>query len=468
MIEELLSHTGTAFVVAEWLIRLGMLIIVPLRRTPEATRSWLLLIFFLPVPGLLLYLAIGRPRFPEWRRERFGRLAPFFARLVEQLDAVGAPGTDALPALAAKLGGMPAVGGNAIAFLEDYDDTIERLVRDIDAARSHVRILAYIFADDATGRKVIAALARATTRGVDCHVLVDPIGSHAWIRHTLDRLQAAHVEVREALPFRLWRNRTRRDMRNHRKIFLIDGAVGYVGSQNIVDKNFRLGVTNRELVVRMTGPAVAEMTAVFLADWYLETEILLADTTEVPPPTGECTAQLLPSGATYPLEGFQTLLIWQVHAARERMMITSPYFIPDEGLLGALRTAVLRGVEIDLIVSAIVDQPFVSLAQRSYYDDLLRAGVRIHLFRTFLLHAKNVSVDGNLAVVGSSNIDIRSFELNEEVSLLLYDKASVEELERIQRAYIANSDPIDLETWRRRPGSRKLAENVARLVSPLL
>jgi cardiolipin synthase len=468
MIDELLTHIGTAYFIFEWLIRLVMLIIVPLRRTPEATRSWLLLIFFLPVPGLLLYLAIGRPNFPEWRRERFRGLNPFFARLVERLDAVAARKEEPLPDLAGKLGGMPAVHGNEIAFLDDYDGTIDRLVRDIDGARLHVRLLVYIFADDATGRKVVDALARASARGVACHVLVDPIGSHAWLRSTLDALRAAGVEVREALPVRLWRKRTRRDMRNHRKIFLIDGTIGYVGSQNIVAKDFRKGVTNHELVVRIAGPAVAEMTAVFLADWYLETEMLLADEIDVPPPAGACTVQLLPSGATYPLEGFQTLLIWQVHAARERMMITSPYFIPDEGLLGALRTAVLRGVEIDLIVSAIADQPFVSLAQRSYYDDLLAAGVRIHLFRKFLLHAKNVSVDGGLAIVGSSNIDIRSFELNEEVSLLLYDRPSVEELERIQLAYIADSDLLDLETWRRRPGIYKLGENVARLVSPLL
>ncbi|MDI1294751.1 MAG: phospholipase D-like domain-containing protein [bacterium] len=466
MTASILPESGSLYYIVEWLIRLAMLVMVPLRRTPEATRSWLLLIFFLPLPGLLLYLAIGRPRFPLWRAARFKQTLALITDTVQRLPLIANP--PSVASLAYALGGLPAVEGNAVTFLDDYDGMIDRLIEDIDHAQAHVRILVYIFADDATGRRVAAALARAVARGLSVHVLVDPVGSRPWMKATLNMLRAQGIQVREALPLHWLRDRTRRDMRNHRKLFLIDGIIGYAGSQNIVDKDFRPGIENRELVARVEGPVVAEMTATFLSDWFLETEAMLADSIAIPSSAGAATAQILPSGANYPLQGFQTVLVRQLQRATRRVIITSPYFIPDEGLLGAMRTAVMSGVHVDLIVSAVVDQRLVSLAQRSYYDDLLRSGISIHLFRNYLLHAKNVSIDGEIAIIGSSNVDMRSFQLNEEVSLLLFDRQSIATLERIQSAYIANSDPLQLDSWQRRSRGQKVAENIARLVSPLL
>jgi cardiolipin synthase len=460
---------GTGYLIVEWIIRIGMTLVVPFRRSPGATRSWLLLIYFLPVPGALFYAAIGRPKFPQWRTERFANLSGFYDRLRTRLTpAVRADGFEESAALVQRVGGMPKVGGNAVELIDDYDDVFDRLIRDIDGARFHVRILVYLFANDATGMKVIEALGRAKARGVDCHVLIDPVGSYKWLKGTRRDLQAAGIEIREALPFRLLRRRTRRDMRNHRKLFLIDGIIGYAGSQNIVAKDFRPGVTNHELVARVTGPIVAEMTGAFMADWYLETEVMLEEDIALPPTIGNVTAQLLPSGADYKCEGFQTFLVWKIHRAERHVLITTPYLIPDEDLLSAMRTAVLRGVVVDLVVSAIADQKLVNLAQRSYYQELLDGGVRIHRFRNFLLHAKNVSIDGSVAVIGSSNVDIRSFQLNEEVSLVLYGRDAVEPLEAIQRGYLNASDPVEAARWKRRPALHKVGENIARLVSPLL
>lgn len=467
----LLPTLGEAYYVLEWLIRLAMLAVIPFRRSPAATTSWLLLIFFLPLLGLLLFLAIGAPRFPRWRTARFRLLHPFFKRTANRLEQA-APPASSNPAdisnLALRLGYLPASGGNAVELLEDYDTTVDRLIADIDGARRHVRILAYIFADDRTGMKVIAALQRATQRGVSCHVLFDPVGSHKWRKRVQRRLEEAGVSVRAALPFRLLRARTRRDMRNHRKLFVIDGEIGYAGSQNVVSRDFRPGVVNRELVARVRGPAVAAMNAVFLGDWYLETQDLLEPDPAIPETAGPSTLQILPSGADYPLESFQALLTWQVGEARREVVIVTPYLIPDEGLLAALRTAVLRGVKVRIIVSTVVDQWLVRLAQDSYYDELLRSGVSIYGYRHELLHAKNVRIDGRLGIVGSSNVDIRSFQLNQEVSLLLLDPESVEQLANIQHRYLAQSDVISRKEWRRRSGLRKLAENGARLVSPLL
>jgi cardiolipin synthase len=257
-------------------------------------------------------------------------------------------------------------------------------------------------------------------------------------------------------------------MRNHRKLFLVDGRIGYAGSQNIVAKDFRRGVVNRELVLRATGPIVAEMEALFVADWFLETEEMLDEAPAIPKAAGEAVLQLLPSGADFRLEGFETLLTWQLHRACTRVVMVTPYLIPDDDLIAAMRTAVARGVEVDLVVSGVVDQRLVNLAQCSYYDELLAAGVRIYRYPDELLHAKNVSVDGRLGICGSSNVDIRSFQLNEEVSLLLLDRNSIAALERVQEAYLALGERMDLARWRDRSRLRRTGEAIARLVSPLL
>lgn len=466
-----MSNFESLYYALEWAVRIGALIVVPLRRKPVASAGWLLLIFFLPIPGVLLFLAIGRPTFPNWRNERFRALQPYFQGVAARLRESGPLGLGpaaALSVLGENLGHLPAVGGNAIELIDDYDGAIARLISDIAAARHHVSILVYIFADDPVGQRVVAVLRDAVARGVRCRVMLDPVGSRQWVRGTENALRAAGVETREALPFRLWRGRTRRDMRNHRKLFVIDGQIGYTGSQNIVAKDFQPGVINRELVVRVTGPAVAAMAAIIEGDWFLETGSGPGEGPAIPAHTGDAVLQLLPSGANYALEGFETMLVWQLHQARERAIVVSPYFIPDESVLGAMRTAAARGVAVDVVVSAVVDQRLVNLAQSSYYDDLLASGVRVYLFRDFLLHAKNISIDGSVAIVGSSNIDLRSFQLNEEVSLVLIDKKSVAGVEAIQCDYVARSEQLDLATWRSRPAWCKIVENIARLLSPLL
>jgi cardiolipin synthase len=461
---------GIVYEVLEWTIRIGALVVIPFKRKATAT-AWLLFLFLLPVPGLLLFLAIGQPRFPRWRTERFKKLRPFFDSVSRALRAAKAARLGSVAdtaGLASRLGAFPPVAGNTIELIDDYDGLIRRLIDDIDTAKHTVRLLIYIFADDDTGQSVISSLGRAVQRGVRCEVLLDPVGSRQWVAGTIKALRREGVSTREALPFHWLRGRTRRDMRNHRKLFVIDGVIGYAGSQNIVAKDFRPGVVNRELVARMTGPIVSALEAVILIDWCLETRETPPKSLPVPAKRGSGVLQLLPSGADYPLEGFQTLLVWQLHEARKRAFIVSPYFIPDQDVVSALQTAAARGVKVDIVVSQVVDQRLVNLAQRSYYDELLACGVRIHEYRDHLLHAKNVSVDGEMGIIGSSNVDLRSFQLNEEVSLLLLDRSSVASLESIQRRYLKHADTLDLEQWRRRTRPAMLAENLARLAAPLL
>ncbi len=459
----------TVWYVVEWLIRLGAIGVVPIRRSPAAAASWLLLILFFPIGGLFLYLVIGRPTFSPARDRRWRAIRPFFGDTAAAMEREAGGGGGAVGAFAQTLGRLPCVGGNAVELIDDYDDVVDRLVADIEGAIASVDLLVYIFADDQIGQRVAAALERATARGVQCRVIFDPVGSRLWRRGTLRLLATTGAKVREALPAHLLRRKGRADMRNHRKLFVIDGRIGYAGSQNLVAKDFRPGVVNRELVVRTAGPIVAAMQSVIDGDWQIEGRSA-PDPAPVSIPEAEGTSrlQLLPSGADFPLEGFKTLLVWLLHRATRHAVLVTPYFVPDDDVVNAMRSAAARGVIVDLVVSAVVDQRIVHLAQCSYFEELLVGGVRIHRYRDYLLHAKNVAIDGAIGIVGSSNVDLRSFQLNEEVSLLLHDSGEIQRLEAIQSAYIKASDPIDLAVWRARPRFRRLFENIARIMSPLL
>jgi cardiolipin synthase A/B len=476
-----LTSAGTwavLYLFSEWAIRLGMLIVVPFRRSPDAAKGWLLLVFFLPWPALVLYFLIGRPTYPRWRHERFlrlpGVLEPVRTRLAQSPHFFRPELPHALAqaaTLVENLGQLTTRGGNNVDLLADYNGAIDRLVADIQQAQNHVHLLYYIFADDPTGRKVAAALAEAVKRHVKCRVLIDALGSRRWARAMIRQLTAAGVSVERVLPVHFLRRQSARaDLRNHRKIAVIDGRIGYTGSQNLVDAAFKPGITYEEMVVRVTGPVVLQLQALFAADWFLETEEVL-DTAEIfpePDVTGTVAAQVLPSGPDYPATNAQRLIVALVHGARTRVVITTPYFIPDEALLQALGTAVLRGVEVHVVVSLLADQLLVGLAQRSYYSELLGAGVHIHRYRDKFLHAKHLSIDDHVALIGSSNMDIRSFVLNAEVSLVLYDADAASRLRIEQERYFAGAELMSLAEWKKRSLLTKVCENVARLVSPLL
>jgi cardiolipin synthase len=462
----------------EWVIRLTMLVVVPFRRTPAAAKGWLLLIFFEPWIGLLLYLLIGRARLPRWQREQFAKLPQALAGVVGRLakhpnifhPEVGPAMSQAVD-LAETLGGSPILGGNAVELLVEYDDTLARLAADIDSAENHVHLLFYILADDDATAPVIEALGRAAKRGVRCRVLADAIGSRSGLRTLHPRLRPLGVEIQEMLPVSLlpWR-KARVDLRNHRKIAIIDGEVGYTGSQNLVAAKFKTGLSYEDLMVRVTGPVVLELQYIFAADWFVETNQVLDGETEFPCPkiVGGVPAQALASGPAFPTQNNQRLFVALVHGARKRIVLTTPYFIPDEPLLQAMQTAALRGVEVHLVVSEKGDHFLVSLAQESYYEELLEAGVQIHLYRRNFLHAKHLSVDNAVAVIGSSNLDIRSFALNAEVMLMLYDPGVAARLAAEQERYFAHARLLTLEGWHARPFRSKFAENLARLLSPLL
>ena len=466
------------YLLSEWVIRLAMLLYVPQRRSAAASRTWLLFIFLLPWPGLVLYALVGRIRLPEWRRKLQAQAAFQIEKAQAQIGKriILEPDLSAqlriIPQQARKLGSFETFAGNALEFLRDYDGSIDRLIKDIDSAKKHVHLLTYIYRTDATGKKVTEALKRAAQRGVDCRVLLDAVGSRIALERLGPELRAAGVEVRSMLPVGLFRrNAARFDLRNHRKVIVIDGCIGFIGSQNIADPVFVQNYPNEELIARVTGPIVSQLQAVFLADHYLETEEAL-DREELFPDldsTGDSIAQLVPSGPGYGQENGRDLIISMLYEARTRVVIVTPYFVPDEPFLQAMRAAARReNVRVHLVLSKHANQLITQFAQRSYYDDLLEAGIEIHLYHPHFLHAKLLTIDDEIVLVGSTNMDIRSFALNAEINLLIYDRKVVESVKKIQESYFANSELLTLEAWRRRSALAKIAQNTARLMDSFL
>ncbi len=465
---------GSWLLLLDWLIRLAALFWIPTRTTPGAARSWLLLVGFVPLLGLPAYLLFGHP----WlSRDRIRRQAEASQVIREEQSLQGAlrwqPHADTAIAevvpLVERQGDFMPVRGNAVDLLADYDDSLASLIADIDQAEERVHLLYYLMFDDAVGDAIAEALQRAAARGVQCRLLLDAVGAKRGLRAYRKRLLARDVDVRAMLPGGLrWRRSGRMDLRNHRKIAVIDNKVGYIGSQNLADAGFVPGHPNRELVARVRGPAVAHLEAVFASDWYMETGQRLDVLADVPVCSDDIPTQLLPSGPAYPFSNARDAVNALIHLARRRIVLVTPYFVPDEATLSALRIAALSGVDVQLILSASNNQRLTAWAQEAYYDELLRSGVRIALYEPHFLHAKHLSVDDDIALLGSINLDIRSFALNAEIGLLCYDASLVRQLRGIEDGYLRHSRPLELAQWRRRATWRRSREGIARLADALM
>lgn len=484
----LFQNIGTIWLISEWVIRIGALFIVPRNRKPTAGTSWLLFIFFFPLLGMLVFLFLGNPKLPKSRRHAQKTLNTFIAKTVKlfqktrdskKLLSASAPDKyKPIARLSETLSHLPVFDGNKITVLPEYDEVIKSIAKDIDRAKHFVHLEYFIFFMDDVTMPVFDAIERAVKRGVIVRVLYDSFSTRrykGW-KDTIKRLKSDGVHVQPMLPLRFpGKGYVRPDLRNHRKLVVIDANTGYTGSQNMIQRNYHRkdSLYYDELVVRLQGPVVLQLGATFISDWYSETGKLLdykdmGTTADDIKGYGNSLAQILPSGPGFDDENNLKLFTSLIHLAEKRVVITNPYFVPDDALTNALTSATKRGVEVIMINSEVMDQWMVGHAQRSFYEVLLEAGVKIYLYKApILLHSKFITIDDDLATVGSSNLDIRSFLLDLEVTLICYDPKVVKELKKVQDTYLARSKLIHLKQWRARPTRQHLQDNIARLTAAL-
>ena len=503
-----------AFFILDYTIKILAVGFVPEGRRPSSSTAWLLAILLIPFLGLPLFFLMGSPFINRRRHEVYknanAQLNDAQKQLPDMPPHLGQSREVAsVIALNRRLTGFPAVIGDQRGLLADYDQAIKRMAEVIDTATDYVHVQVYIQSWDETTDVFYQALADAVARGVKVRLLFDQIGSvkYPGYRKLGKRLDAIGVDWHLMLPLQPWKWRFRRpDLRNHRKIIVVDGKVGFMGSLNLIDRSYRIRKNVRarrqwiDYMVELAGPIVTSMESVFAIDWYLESdEVLdpekqpsstqsaaLAQSDTLAPPAALThpesihdanVVQMIPSGPGYSSEPNLRMFNQVVHHAKNRLVLCSPYFIPDESLLEAVTSAAFRGVRVELYVSERADQFMVHHAQSSYYQTLLEAGVHIYQFPApYVLHSKFALADPQdnhcegihaVGMLGSSNMDMRSFGLNYESTLFVVSGSLIDALNELAATYRSVSRPLTLEEWEKRGFFRRYIDNVMRLTSAL-
>ncbi|MGL9769289.1 MAG: cardiolipin synthase [Sodalis sp. (in: enterobacteria)] len=470
-----------------WFLIAGVTLRVMMkRRAVPSAMAWLLVIYILPIMGIITYLLFGELNLGKRRAERSKGLWSSTTKWIEDLKnyrrIFASENSDvarALFQLCEHRQGMGGLKGNQMQLLTNSDDALRTLVRDIALAQNNIELVFYIWQTGGLVDKVADALMAAAHRGVHCRLMLDSAGSIDFFRSPYPAvMRAAGVHVVEALHVSLLRVFLRRmDLRQHRKMVLIDNYIAYTGSMNMVDPRFfkqEAGVGEWiDIMARMEGPVATAMGIIFSCDWEIETgERILP-----PPPdvnimpfeqaTGH-TIQVIASGPGFPEGVIHKALLTSIYAAREQLVMTTPYLVPSDDLLHAICTAAQRGVKVHIIVPRHNDSMLVAWASRAFFAELLEAGVLIHQFEGGLLHAKSVLVDGQLSLVGTVNLDMRSLWLNFEITLVIDDNDFGSDLARVQEDYIAHSRLIELKIWSKRPYWQRIVERLFYFFSPLL
>ncbi len=482
--DKLFDAVVIAFLV-EAVIKVGFLFYIPQNRKPNAAIAWLLVLFLLPWIGIILFLLIGNPKLSKRRRS----IQLEIDNLIS--DAINATASskpifssnareryEPIARLSESLGKLPVRGNNSVSVLSEYDLAISDITKAIYAAKEFVHLEYFIIAIDDATRPLFKALEDAIHRGVKVRVLMDAVGYRRYPnRKELTKLLSAiGADWHLMLPIKFSPSLYNRpDLRNHRKVVVIDDNLAYIGSQNIIDKTYHRkdSIFYEELVVRLSGPIVRQCNVIFASDWYAETGEALTKLLDpkyrpLPVRAGKVTAQMLPSGPSYDLQNNAALFTYLFNIAQKQIYITNPYFVPTESMLEALISAVKRGVEVIMINSEVMEQVLVGHAQRSYYRQLMSAGVNIYLYKPpVLLHSKHITIDNDIAVIGSSNLDIRSFELDLECTLITYDPSVVTDLRKVQNLDLKNSVKLSLSSWQKRSVITRLLDSLARLTSAL-
>lgn len=470
-----------------WLMIAGVTLrILMKRRTVPASMAWLLVIYILPLLGVVAYLAMGELFLGKRRAERAHSMRSSTENWLNSLrDSPNIFATQnsevaqSLFRLCERRQGIAGIRSNQLQLFTATDDAMHALIRDIQRACYNIEMVFYIWNPGGMADKVAQALIDAARRGVRCRVLLDSAGSVTFFRSRWpDRLRMAGVELVEALRVNLLRVFLRRmDLRQHRKMVIIDNYIAYTGSMNMVDPRYfkqNAGVGQWvDLMARMEGPGAITMNIIYAFDWEMETGKrqlpALPDVNILPfEQAGGHTIHTIASGPGFPEDLIQQALLTAIYSAREHLIMTTPYFVPSDDLLLAICTAAQRGVDVSLIIPQKNDSLLVGWASRAFFSELLAAGVKIYQFSSGLLHSKSVLVDGQLSLVGTVNLDMRSLRLNFEITLVIDDDGFGHDLAVVQDDYIRQSRLLDAELWSQRPLWQRITERLFYFFSPLL
>ncbi|WP_087019764.1 cardiolipin synthase [Thaumasiovibrio subtropicus] len=472
-------------VVLYYILAIGISIrVVVKRRVVGVSLAWLMVIYSLPFVGVAAYLMFGELNLGRKRAERADRMFEPYGEWFRALDACEAHqptkiSREALPIhqLCEQQLNIPSLSGNTLSLLTAPDEIMLAMIEDIEKAKHTIHLEFYIWHPGGLANDVGKALLDAAARGVKIKLLLDSAGSLTFFRSAWPKtFKAAGIEVVEALAVSPWRMFLRRmDLRQHRKIVVIDNKVGYTGSMNLVDPRYfkaDAGVGHWvDIMVRITGPNVAVLNAIQAWDWEVETG------KRALPPIPQCGLEktneydaimTIPSGPGMPDAIIHKVLSLAIYQARDSITITTPYFVPSEALHYALLNAAQRGVEVNIILPKHNDSIMVRWASRSFFHDLLSAGVTIHQFDGGLLHTKSVVIDKKHCLIGTVNLDMRSLWLNFELTLAIDDREFTKQMIWLQQKYIDESETVDQARWQLRTVKDRFLEHFFYLFSPLL
>jgi cardiolipin synthase len=449
-------------------------------REPASRLAWIIVILVVPIIGMIAYLLIGEARLSPGRKARARAIEATLPR-PEGDDAAARTLADSRHgapfALARTVNRLSPTGGNSATVAHDSNAAIDSMVEDVDSAERSVHACFYIWLADGNGLKIKDAFIRAARRGVAVRGLADALGSRRLINspHWQEMIDSG-CEMRVAFPVGnpLWTLiRGRVDLRNHRKLLVIDNRIAWCGSQNAADPEFRIKPRYApwvDIMTRWEGPAARQCQYLFVSDWMGEHGEDLSGLLTEPasPGSGDVIAQVLGTGPTLSFDAMPACFSEMIHSAREELIVTTPYFVPDEQLLFALTSAARRGVHTIMIFPKRNDSRIVAGISRSYYHDLISAGVEIYEFRPGLLHAKTMVVDGVVGIIGSANLDRRSFELNFENNIMFADRAFAAAVRTRQNEFLAQSDRVseaEVASW---SIATRLWQNLLDTLSPII
>ncbi|CAM2954522.1 cardiolipin synthase [Vibrio rarus] len=468
-----------------WILVAGVTIrVVIKRRSVSVSLAWLMIIYILPIFGVIFYFLFGELNLGKKRAERakamFDPYEAWFLKLLDcnaHLPEKTPTHITHIDELCTNRMGIPALCGNTLSLQDTPQKILSSIIQDIEQARDFIRMEFYIWNEGGQANGVASALIRASQRGVRCQVLLDSAGSRVFFSSSWCKMmQDAGIKIVQALkvnPARMFLRRL--DLRQHRKIIVIDDAIAYTGSMNLVDPEFfkqNAGVGMWiDVMVRITGPTVNVLSAIHCWDWEVETGERSF------PQAPEChieqdnllhPIQVVPSGPGMPENLIQQVLNISISRASHSVTITTPYFVPSEELLQTLRTTAQRGVKVELILPKNNDSIMVGWASKAFYAELLSAGVIIHEFAGGLLHTKSVVIDQKYCLIGTVNLDVRSLWLNFEVTLVVDDAEFTQQLYWLQNTYIEQSLTVNEQQWQQRSLLHRFLERVFYLFSPIL